>query len=62
MKPSDLLSILTHILNFAIILYFTSFLIGKDLLSLSDLIISFAGLFASLIVNIYSAIERNRER
>jgi hypothetical protein len=59
MKTSDRFSIFTQILNFAIVLYFTSFLIKRNLLSISDLVISFVGLLASILANIFSVIEED---
>jgi len=62
MRRTDILSLGSHLLNFAIILYFVSFLINIEQIRTFDLFISFFGLFASLIANIYSLIERNKRR
>jgi hypothetical protein len=54
MRISDVFAIFTQILNFVIVLYFVTFLVQRDLLTTMDLIISFIGLFASILSNIFS--------
>lgn len=58
MRKGDGLEIISHIINFAIVIYFISFLLSNNMLTTFDAIISFFGLFISLIANIYSAIEK----
>jgi len=60
MVTSDTFSFTSHLINFAIVLYFASFLFNKDLLKLSDLFISFFGLFVSLMANILSVLEGSK--
>ena len=62
MLKSDMLALLSHIINFGIIINFTIFLIKIDVLNSLNLSINAFGLFASLISNIYSVIERNKMR
>jgi len=58
MKKSDGLSIISHLVNFAIVIYFTTFLLSKNMLTLTDSSINFFGLFVSLVANIYAIFER----
>lgn len=60
MKLSFLFSIASHVANFVIIIYFISFLINIETIRISDILISFIGLFASLIANIVSVVEENK--
>ncbi len=60
MKLSNSFSVFSHLLNFVIILYFISFLIKIESIKTSDIMISFIGIFASLIANIISVIENKK--
>ncbi len=51
------LSILSHIINFGILIYIFLGSVDTPCFKTSDLIISFIGLFVSLFVNIVSVIE-----
>ncbi len=57
MKVSDSFSVFSHLINFVIIIYFISFLLNISSVSIFDFLISFFGLFVSLIANIISVIE-----
>ena len=57
MKPGESLSLLSHLINFAIIIQFSVLLIKLDALDIATLITSAFGLFISLIANIISVIE-----
>ena len=58
MKLSDSFSIFSHILNFTILIYFITFLLQINSITIFDLSISFISVFVSLIANILSIIER----
>jgi len=60
MKLSNIFSLFSHVLNFAIILYFVSFLININSINSIDLSISFFGLFASVVANILSVVENKK--
>ena len=60
MKATDRLGIIVHIINFVIFLYFSIILIQTNPLDIISIIISFTGLFASLLLSIFEAIERLR--
>ena len=60
MKLSFLFSIASHIANFIIIIYFVTFLIKIESVTLFDIFISFFGLFASLVANIMSVVENKK--
>ena len=57
MNLSNSFSVFSHLLNFVIIIYFISFLIKIESITTFDILISFIGLFASIMVNIISVIE-----
>jgi len=57
MKLSNNFSVVSHIINFMIIIYFISFLLDIEAITTFDLLISFFGLFVSLIANIISVLE-----
>jgi len=57
MKLSNNFSVISHIINFMIIIYFISFLLDIEAITTFDLLISFFGLFVSLIANIISVLE-----
>jgi len=58
MERADSLSILSHLINFAIIIYFVITLLKINALDIFGLLISFFGLFVSLIANIVAISER----
>jgi len=58
MERADSLSILSHLINFAIIIYFVITLLKINALDMFGLLISFFGLFVSLIANIVAISER----
>lgn len=58
MEKADSLLILSHLINFAIIIYFVIFLLKLNALDMFGLIISFFGLFVSLIANIAAISDR----
>ncbi|HJZ18647.1 MAG TPA: hypothetical protein VJ208_00920 [Candidatus Nanoarchaeia archaeon] len=58
MKTGDALSIFSQIINFLIFIYFVIVLLKLDALDAVGLLISAFGLFASLIANIVSTIEK----
>ncbi len=60
MRLADSFSVLSHLINFTIIIYFVSFLLKIKSITISDLFISFFGLFISLIANIMSVLGRNK--
>jgi len=60
MKTSDKLQIFSQILNFVIFLYFSITLIKINFLDVMGLLISAVGLFGSLLVSIFSVLERLR--
>jgi hypothetical protein len=55
---SDSFSVFSHVLNFSILIYFITFLLSIDYLTSFDLIISFIGIFVSLVANILSVLEK----
>ncbi len=57
MKVSNPLTILSHIINFGILIYLLVNSVNTQCFKTSDLIISFIGLFISLFVNIVSVLE-----
>jgi len=61
MRTSDIFAIVSHIVNFIILGYFISFLINLESIATFDIVISFIGLFASLIANIMSVLEKNKD-
>ena len=61
MEKADSLSILSHLINFAIIIYFAIFLLKLNALDMFGLLISFFGLFVSLIANIVAISERTKQ-
>jgi len=58
MKVSDSFSLFSHLLNFAIFIYFVIFLLKLHALNMFGLFISAFGIPSSLITNILSIIER----
>ena len=58
MNKADSLSLLSHLINFSILIYFMIFLLKINALDLVGLLISFFGLFISLIANITGVKER----
>lgn len=57
MKAGESFSILSHLINFAIVIYFATFLLKLNALDNTALLISATGIFASLIANIMSVAE-----
>ena len=60
MKAGETLSILSHMINFTILVYFAAILLKANALDLQSLAINFFGIFISLIANIISVIEKNK--
>jgi len=58
MNKADSLSLLSHLINFSILIYFMIFLLKINALDLISLLISFFGLLVSLIANIMGVRER----
>lgn len=58
MEIEDSLAVLSHIINFAIIIYFIIVLLKINALDVFGLIISFFGLFVSMIANIIGVKSR----
>ena len=56
MKFGGALSVLSHIINFAILIYFSVVLLRLNALDVIGLLISAFGLFASLVANIVSVL------
>jgi len=57
MRLANRFSVFSHLLNFAIIIYFISFLIEIESITTFDIVVSFIGLFASIMANIVSVLE-----
>ncbi len=57
MKISDTFSLISHIINFIIFIYFAIILIKINMLDVIGLSISAFGIFMSLTANILSALE-----
>lgn len=57
MRVGGYLTIFSYILNFAIIAYISSVLIGTQCFNLFQLLITYTGLLSSLFANLVSAIE-----
>jgi len=57
MRAGDYLTVFSYILNFAIIAYISSALIGTQCFSMFQLIITYIGLLSLLLANIVSTIE-----
>ena len=58
MDKADSLSLLSHLINFSILIYFLIFLLKINALDMLSLSINFFGLLISLIANIMSVKER----
>ncbi len=61
MKLSDILNIISHIINIIIFIYFSIILIRTNPLDKLSITISGFGILGSLLVSILAAIERLRE-
>ena len=57
MRVGTPLSVLSHLINFAIVINFTVYLLKLNALDTPALMISAFGIFVSLIANIVSVIE-----
>lgn len=61
MKKSDILLIISHIINVTIFIYFAIILLKINVLDVIGLSISAFGIFMSLIVNIISILEADNK-
>jgi hypothetical protein len=57
MKLANSFSVFSHLLNFIIIIYFITFLLKIESVTTFDIVISFIGLFVSVLANIISVVE-----
>ncbi len=58
MRTGEALSIFSQIINFSIFIYFVLYLLRLNVLDITGLFISAFGLFASLVANVVSTIEK----
>ena len=61
MKKSDILLIISHLINVIIFIYFAIILLKMNVLDVIGLSISAFSIFISLIANIISILEYNKE-
>ena len=59
MKLGNLLTILSHLINIVLFIYFSTILIKENALNLTGLFVTAFGISMSLIANIISIIETN---
>jgi len=61
MKFGGLASILSHMLNFVIFIYFAIILLRTNALDIPGLLISAFGLFVSILANVVSVLEERND-